>query len=298
MPSRGKPSASQKRKRAFVDGKNARRYPGSMKPGIRSANHASLTSTGYSPGTSTGPSGGPSAGASQSDRGEAAQTTMPARFAGLRVCRHLCIRLDGSACLGVSHSDRRDLSRLGAGESAAYRLRAGYATLLRNDARTYAERRRGGSGSAARCSVGVDGEQRCKRQARLDASDARRRFGMLAEKSQVGTCPVPLAPAVALERPGIDMSSCSNAPAMTWLSPSYAGAKPGHCRATHELSRGSTPGLVQCPGIASSVRANALASRPARPGGYRGVQPPPFKKRGELPSLWRRPRGAGRARLT
>jgi hypothetical protein len=78
-------------------------------------------------------------------------------LAGFGLCRHIRVRLGVSMCLGVSHSDRRDLSRLGAGDSAAYRLRAGYATLVRNEARTDAERLRGGSTLAARCSVGVGG---------------------------------------------------------------------------------------------------------------------------------------------
>jgi len=74
-------------------------------------------------------------------------------LAGFGLCRHIRVRLGVSMCLGVSHSDRRDLSRLGAGDSAAYRLRAGYATLACNDAK----RLRGGSTLAARCSVGVGG---------------------------------------------------------------------------------------------------------------------------------------------
>ena len=125
MPSRGKPGASQKRKSGFVDRGVARRYPGSMKPGIRSANNASLTS----PGTSTGPSGGASAGASQSNRGEAAQTPMPAWLAGLSACRHLCghsVAVPGSLIWSLHF----DLTHALRSRRNRYRLRAGYATLL------------------------------------------------------------------------------------------------------------------------------------------------------------------------
>ena len=126
MPSRGKPRASQKRKSAFVDQGVVRRYPDSMKPGIRSANHASLTS----PGTSAGPSGGTSAGPSQSDRGEAAQSPITARLAGLCACRHLRGHLE------VSPFHRLDLpSRTPCTRRLRYRLRAGYATLLLRTAR-------------------------------------------------------------------------------------------------------------------------------------------------------------------
>jgi hypothetical protein len=126
-----------------------------------------------SAGASTGPSGRASTGASQSKRREAAQMPMPARLAGLRACRHLYVHTSSM------RSHRWDVTRLRAGESAACRLRAGYATLPRNDARPCPWRPRGGSTFPARCSVGVDGEKRCKRQAEAGASDARQCFGAL-----------------------------------------------------------------------------------------------------------------------
>ena len=121
-----------------------------------------------STGTSTGPSGGTSTGASQSKWREASQTPMPSRLAGLCACRHLYVHTSSM------HSHRRDVTRLRAGDSAAHRLRAGYATLPRNDARPCPRRPRGGSTFPARCSVGVDAKKQCTGQAEAGGRDERR----------------------------------------------------------------------------------------------------------------------------
>jgi hypothetical protein len=127
-----------------------------------------------STGTSPGPSGGPSTGASQSDRREAAQTPMPARLAGFRICRHLY------AHLNVAHlaccSCRGPLPRALRTRHNRYRLRAGYATLLPGTARTCVERQLALSTFAARASVEVEerlSETR-SRQARTGASASHR----------------------------------------------------------------------------------------------------------------------------
>lgn len=140
-------------------------------------------------------------------------TRAPAPFAGFGICRHLYAHLRVShfarcSCRGLLlHALRSRRNR--------YRLRAGYATLLPDTARTCVERqlalstfaarasvvveerlnetrsrqartgasashqqRRGGSTLATRCSVVVDGRKRFRRKPRVGASNARQ-FGAL-----------------------------------------------------------------------------------------------------------------------
>lgn len=138
---------------------------------VKTCPHTALdTSTGPSP----GPSGSPSTGASQSDRRQAAQTPMPVRLAGFRVCRHLYAHLNVSHL--ARYSCRGPLPRALRSRRNRYRLRAGYATLLLDTARTCVERQLALSTFVTRCSVVVEerlSETR-SRQARTGASASHR----------------------------------------------------------------------------------------------------------------------------